>query len=157
MLLLLCESVCMCTCVFAHDICECRPESRGKIVWSVLSFALPVLETELGHLACCMHFIRPSVFSYFECEIAVRHRIDKQDVLSCYIGWAQTGRPLNLFRMHKSGPECTNVCWSWWTDSTKCMFFSSSLMIWIEPQRKCSEAFFSDNWNLSSCEQIDRH
>lgn len=93
MLLLLCESVCMCTCVFAHDICECQPESRGKIVWSVFSFALPVLGTELGHLACFMHFIRPQLFSYFKYEIVVRHCIDKQDVLSCYIGWAQIGRP----------------------------------------------------------------
>lgn len=147
--LLLCESVCMCTCVFAHDICECRPESRGKTVWSVLSFTLPVLGFELGRLACFMHFIRPSIVFLFQVWNSGKTPYRQ---IGCFvvIYWpSQIVRPLTLFRTHKSGPEHMDICWSWWADNTKCLFFSSSLMIWTQPRRKYSEAFFRDNWNFS--------
>lgn len=158
--ILKCYCYCVKVCVCAH-VClpmiyvSANQRAEGKLCGQFSH--LPFLSWELNlviWLASCTLF-GPQLFSYFKYEIVVRHCIDKQDVLSCYIGWAQIGRPLNLFRMHKSGPECTNVYRSWWTDSTKCMFFSSSLMIWIQPRRKSSEGFFSDNWNLSSCEQID--
>ena len=79
MLLLLCESAHVCLPMIYVSAAQ---RAEGKLCGQFSH--LPFLSLELNlviWLASCTLF-----GPYFKCEIAVRHRINKQDVLSCYIG-----------------------------------------------------------------------